>query len=285
MSGISIRRIVVDDSMIMYFDAANSSYINVAPGTSSVQGSLGALGVQYPTFSGTIPSDLSKNAGYSTIANSTTYTTFGGGSYYFTGTEYMNTSYSQLNVPYVGKTIMCCAYIPEGGFNAGLQGLPNYGFRALFAKPNSTGTPVGQNIGRNWNFYIYDDNTGNGYQYHFSCYASAGLSGYLPKTGDNAVDGGRWFVGAFTQDSLGLSSFYHNGVLMATYSGQLIQYINHTIDGERIGASGTNAIGYNGGAFWKGCISTVLIYSRCLTADEIKQNYNVYSYRYNLPKI
>jgi hypothetical protein len=258
MAGISIRRIVVEDSIIMYFDAANPNSIDP-----------------------TIFLDLSKGSGYAIGANSPIYSTLGGGSYEFNGSnQYMNTTYSQLNVPYVGKTLMVCAYMSPT-FATGLQGIPNYGFRNVIGKPNSTGLT----LGRNWNFYVYDDNTGNGYQYHFSCNNSAGLSGYLPKTGDNAVAPGRWFIGAFTQDSLGLCSFYHNGILMATYSGGLTQYINHPSDGERIGAQATGASGYNSGGFWKGNISTILIYNRGLTADEIKQNYNVYSYRYNLPQI
>jgi hypothetical protein len=257
MSGVAIRRIV-NDSIIMYFDAAKSS-----------------SNVDSTTFL-----DLSKSSGKTGFVNSPVYNSLGGGSYNFNGSnQYMDVTYSQLNVPYDGKTIIVCAYLATN-FNSGLQSAPNYGFRNLFGKPNSTGNQ----LGRNWNFYVYDDNTNNGYQYHFSSYNSAGLSGYLPKTGLNQVVQGSWIVAAFTQDSSGLCSFYHNGLVTATYSGQLQQYISHPSDGERIGAQGTGASGYNSGGFWKGNISTVLIYNRGLTADEIKQNYNVYRYRYNLPQ-
>ncbi len=263
MAGKNIRNIVIDDSIIMYFDAANAR-----SATSSIF------------------YDLSKNCGSSrTFTNNPVYSTLGGGSYTFNGTnQYMETTYSQLNVPYTGKTIIACGYLSTN-FDLNIQGIPNYGFRAFFAKPNSTGTPVGQNIGRNWNFYIYNDNTGNGYQYHWSCYLSAGLSTYLPKTGPNAVVPGSWVVGAFTQDATGLCTFYHNGVVAGTYSATFQQYYNHPTDGERIGASATGVSNYNGGAFWNGNIATVLIYKRGLTEAEIRKNYNVYSYRYGLPQL
>ena len=138
MAGKNIRNIVVEDGIIMYFDAANAK-----SATSSIF------------------NDLSKNCGYTrSFANNPLYSTLGGGSYTFNGTnQYMETTYSQLNTPYTGKTIMACVYLSPN-FDLNLQGIPNYGVRAIFTKPNSTGTPVGQNIGRNWNFYIQNDNTG-----------------------------------------------------------------------------------------------------------------------------
>jgi hypothetical protein len=256
MAGVAIRKIV-DDSIIMYFDAAKSS------------SNLTSLFLE-----------RSKNSGKALFTNSPSYSALGGGSYNFNGSnQYLDTSYSQLNVPYTGKTIMVCAYLATN-FNTSLQSIPNYGFRNMFGKPNSSGLT----LGRNWNFYVYDDNTGNGYQYHFSSYNSAGLSGYLPKTGINKVIQGSWIIAAFTQDSTGLCSFYHNGLVTATYSGELNQYIYHPNDGERIGAQATGVGGYNSGGFWKGNIASVLIYNRGLTSDEIYRNYNVYRFRYGLPK-
>jgi hypothetical protein len=256
MAGVTIRRIV-NDSIIMYFDAAKS--------VSNLNSSF---------------LELSKSSGKASFVNSPSYSSLGGGSYAFNGSnQYMDTSYSQLNVPYTGKTIMVCAYLATN-FNSGLQSAPNYGFRNMFGKPNSTGNQ----LGRNWNFYVFDDNTGNGYQYHFSSYNSGGVSGYLPKTGLNKVIQGSWIVASYTQDSTGLCSFYHNGLVTFTYSGELNQYIYHPNDGERIGSQATGVSGYNAGGFWKGNISTVLIYNRGLTADEIYQNYEVYRYRYGLPK-
>jgi hypothetical protein len=263
MAGRNIRNIVIDDSIIMYFDAAKE-YSN----------------------RDSIWYDLSRKCGKTSFVNAPGYSTLGGGSYTFNGSnQYMDTSYLQLNVPYTGKTIMTCAYMSPT-FNTGLLPLssaPNYGFRAMFAKPNSTGLT----IGRNFNFYIMLNSSGL-YQYHFSSEGAAGLSSNLPSTGDNRVGEGRWIIAAFTQDSTGLCSFYHNGVVAGTYSGSLTQYIydpSRPVDGERIGTSGVNQIGYNGGAWWKGNIATVLVYSRGLTPDEIRKNYNVYSYRYGLPQV
>lgn len=259
MAGKNIRNIVIDDNIIMYFDAANAR-----SGTNSIF------------------NDLSKNSGgVTSFANGPAYSTFGGGSYTFNGSnQYMDTTYSQLNVPYTGKTLIVCAYL-SSTFDTSIQGIPNYGFRAVLAKPNSTGPT----IGRNWNFYVFNDNTGNGYKYHFSAEGAAGLSNYLPRTGPNAIVPNSWFVGAFTQDSTGLCSFYHNGMVVGTYSGTLTQYYNHPNDGERIGSSATGVSGYNGGGFWRGNIATVLLYKRALTELEIKRNYNVYSYRYGLPQV
>lgn len=259
MAGKNIRNIVVEDGIIMYFDAANAR-----SATSSIF------------------YDLSKNCGYTrSFANNPVYSTLGGGSYTFNGTnQYMETTYSQLNTPYTGKTIMVCAYLSPT-FDASIQGIPNYGFRGIFTKPNSSGPT----LGRNWNFYIYNDNTGNGYKYHFSGEGAMSLSDYLPKTGPNAVVPNSWFVGAFTQDATGLYTYYHNGVVAGTNSGTLTQYYNHPTDGERIGASATGASNYNAGAYWKGNISTVLLYKRALTEAEIRKNYNVYSYRYGLPQL
>lgn len=259
MAGRNIRNIVVDNNIIMYFDAANSR-----SATSSVF------------------YDLSGNSGNTTsFSNSPVYSTLGGGSYNFNGTnQHMDTTYSQLNVPYTGKTIMTCAYM-DPDFNIGLSNAPNYGFRSMFGKPNSSGPT----IGRNWNFYVMRNSSGL-YQYHFSAEGATGLSNNLPSTGDNRVGPGRWFVAAFTQDSTGLCSFYHNGVVTGTYSNFLSQYYYHPSDGERIGAQAyTPSSGYNSASWWKGNIATVLLYKRALTSDEIRKNYNVYSYRYGLPQI
>ena len=258
MAGRNVRNIVIDDSILMYFDAAKE-YSN----------------------RDSIIYDLSKNCGQTSMANGTTYSTFGGGSYTFNGsTQYMDTTYSQLNVPLTGKTVMACVYL-SSTFTSSLAGAPNYGFRLIFGKPNSTGPT----IGRNFNFYVMWTSP-NTYQYHFSSEGAAGLSNALPTTGDNSIGPNRWVVAAFTQDSTGLCSFYHNGVVAGTYSGTLQQYIFHPSDGERIGSQAyTPSSGYHAAGYWRGNIATVLVYSRALTPDEIRKNYNVYSYRYSLPQV
>ncbi len=261
-------RQLIDDSVLMYFDAGNHRTINM---TQSY------IPVTYPI------NDLSRSRGSANPVNSpgayqvwnNTDGTVVRNTILFNGSnQYFDVSANQLNVPYYGKTIMCVAQMSTT-FTTGLTGAPNYGFRAMFGKANSTGVQ----LGRNWNFFVMID--GSVWRYHWST-GSGYVSNSLP------IGNGSWLCGAVTHDLSGVVKFYHNGVNYGTLDyGQpstFQQYIYNASALERIGASGYNpATGYDSGGYWKGNISSVILYNRVLSEDEIMNNYMVYKRRFNLP--
>jgi hypothetical protein len=261
-------RQLIDDSVLMYFDAGNprsctmsSDGIVTAPLVDLSKSRGNAIPVNSPPFA------TQWNNVNGTIVRNTI--SFNGSNQYF------NVSANQLNVPYYGKTIMCVAQMATN-FTTNLFGDPNYGFRAMFGKPDSN---IGPLLGRNWNFYVMFDTGSSVWRYHWST-----GSGYV--SNPLALGNGVWLCGAVTHDLTGVVKFYHNGVNCGTFDyGQpstFQQYINDPASQERIGALASGPRN-NTGAFWRGNISSVILYNRVLSADEIMNNYMVYKSRFHLP--
>ena len=115
---------------------------------------------------------------------------------------------------------------------------------------------------RNFNLYIYND--GSNYQIHFSA-GSWGLSNIVPLVTD------QWYVFAATQDANTIR-YYLNGVSVgSTTSAPLQQY--QSSSNEFLGMADN---------YWYGDINTALIYKRCLSPDEILQNFNALKSRFGL---
>ena len=202
--------------------------------------------VSYPG-TGNIWYDLSSNSNNGTLATTTMANTAATPKIFtFNGTTGNNVSFvsSKFNVPYTGKTVIVAAKMDT-----------NFGtsrFRALF----------GNNGTRNFNFYIY--NNGSGYQIHFSA-GSWGLSNVV------SLVTGQWYVFAATQDANTIR-YYVNGVLVGTTTGApLYQY-----------QSSTNEFLGNADNYWYGEINTALVYKKCLSTDEILQNFNALKSRFGL---
>ncbi len=153
-----------------------------------------------------------------------------------TSSNYISINSSKLNTPYTGKTIMVVARM-DANFGTGL-------FRNLFGSADA----------RNFNFYLYHD--GSGYQMHFSAGSNGTFSNYLPITTS------QWIVLAATQNET-TSTYYLDGVQVGSAAMPLAQYVTTTA--ETIGKADN---------YWLGDIGAVLIYKRCLSETEIKQNYN-----------
>jgi hypothetical protein len=190
--------------------------------------------------------DLSTNSNNGTIGASTIASTSSTPKKFtFNGTT-SNVSFvsSKFNTSYTGKTVIVAAKMDA-----------NFGtirYRALF----------GNNGTRNFNLYIYND--GSNYQIHFSA-GSWGLSDILP------LVTGQWYVFAATQDANTIR-YYLNGVSVgATTIAPLQQY--QSSSNEFLGMADN---------YWYGDINTALIYKRCLSTDEILQNYNALKSRFGL---
>lgn len=197
---------------------------------------------------GTTWTGLSNNSSNATLVGSPPFTSAGTSSYFTfngSGSQYASTTASKFNVTYTGKTVFFVARITNVGGNS---------FRCLF------GTNSGS---RNFNTYIY--NTGTAYQFHYSAGGGGGFSNNLSLTNN------QWFVGAVTQTSGGLVTYYLNGVAVGTNSIALAQYASN--GGEFI------ALGDN---YWYGDIGMCAVYGQALTSDQIVQNYNALKGRYGL---
>ena len=202
--------------------------------------------VSYPG-TGNIWYDLSANLNNGTLATTAMVNTAATPkSFTFNGTMGNNVSFvsSKFNVPYTGKTVIVAAKMDA-----------NFGtnrFRALF----------GNNGTRNFNFYIY--NNGSGHQIHFSA-GSWGLSDVVP------LVTGQWYVFASTQDANTIR-YYVNGVLVGTTTGTTIQQYQ----------SSTAEFLGNADNYWFGEINFALIYKKCLSTNEILQNFNALKSRFGL---
>jgi hypothetical protein len=195
---------------------------------------------------GNIWYDLSTNSNNGTIGTNTiANTSTTPKKFTFNGTS-SNVSFvsSKFNTPYTGKTVIVAAKMDA-----------NFGtirYRALFG---NTGT-------RNFNLYIYND--GSNYQIHFSA-GSWGLSDFVPLVTD------QWYVFAATHDANTIR-YYLNGVSVgSTTSAPLQQY--QSSSNEFLGMADN---------YWYGDINTALIYKRCLSPDEILQNFNALKSRFGL---
>lgn len=83
---------------------------------------------------------------------------------------------------------------------------------------------------------------------------------------------GQWFIIAVTQSLDGTVSYYFNGKLVSTNTGTTFSQWSSN-GNENIGA---------GDNYWLGDIALCAVYGRCLSANEIQQNYNAISHRYDL---
>jgi Concanavalin A-like lectin/glucanases superfamily len=201
--------------------------------------------------SGTTWTDLSTNNNNATLVGAPTFTSSGSASYFtFNGTSQDATLVSsKFNQTYTGKTTLFAARFNSSAF-------PTTQYRCLFGVANGSY--------RNFNTYIYY--SGSGFQLHFSANGHGGLSNYLSLTAN------QWFIGAATQTTSGVVTFYFNGQAVGVVTGQpFTQYLSNT----------TEAIALSDN-YWYGDIALAAIYGRALSADEITQNYNSLRSRYGI---
>ena len=96
--------------------------------------------------------------------------------------------------------------------------------------------------------------------------------------GSTAFNTNQWYHTMLTYDQ-SYQRLYVNGVQV--YSAALSGAIGNVYsEALRIGARGGNGAAYG---FFNGQIPVVKIYNRALSAGEVKQNYNFYKTRFNLP--
>ena len=197
---------------------------------------------------GTTWTDLSGRANNATLVGSPGYTSSPG---YFTfnglGSNYASTTASKFNTTYTGKTVVVAARMT--GFTAGT-------FRGLFGTNSGT---------RNFNTYIYSPSSGV-YQMHYSAGGGGGFSNNLSLTTN------QWFVGAVTQTTGGLVTYYFNGQPAGTNTG--VTFAQYASNGGEFVALTDN--------YWYGDIGVCAVYGRALSGDEIKQNFNALRTRYGL---
>ena len=205
----------------------------------------------YPS-TGTTWTDLSSNTNNATLVGSPPWTSAGTASYFTfngAGSQYASTVASKFNTSYTGKTIFFAARMTVGSFSVGT-------FRCLF------GTNGGS---RNFNTYLYSPSSGV-FQIHYSAGGTGGFSNNLSLTTN------QWFIGAVTQTTGGLVTYYFNGQAAGTNTGiTFAQYAGNS--GEYV------ALGDN---YWYGDLPVVAVYGRALTAAEILQNHNAIKTRYGL---
>jgi hypothetical protein len=199
--------------------------------------------------SGTSFTDLSSNANTGTSAGSPAYSSAYSGLMNFNGAgnQYIATATAKYNKTYTGKTVF---------ITARLTNITATTFRCLFGCASGT---------RNFNTYIYSPSSGV-YQIHYSTAGGGGFSNNLPLVLN------QWFVLAVTQDATGLTTYYFNGQAVGTTTGNTLTQWS---------SNGNENIGV-GDNYWYGDIGLCAVYGRCLTAEEIKQNYNTISHRYDL---
>lgn len=199
--------------------------------------------------SGTTWTDLSGNTNNATLV-SPNFTSAGEASYFTfngLGSNYASTTASKFNKTYTGKTVIVAARM-----TAVLAGA----FRGLF------GTNSGS---RNFNTYIYSPSSGV-YQFHYSANGQGGFSNNLSLTNN------QWFVGAVTQTTGGLVTYYFNGQPAGTNTGiTFAQYAGN--GGEYVGICDN---------YWYGDINMCAVYGRTLSGDEIRQNFQSLRNRYGL---
>ena len=201
---------------------------------------------------GTAWTGLSSNASNATLVNSPPWTSASTSSYFTfngTGSQYASTTASKFNVVYTGKTVFFVARVTNGAFGVGT-------FRGVFGTNSGT---------RNFNTYLYMPSTGV-YQMHYSAGGTGGLSNNLPLAYN------QWFVGAVTQTTGGLVTYYFNGQPAGTNTGiTFAQYGSN--NGEYVALCDN---------YWYGDVGVCAVYGSALTADQIQQNFNALRGRYGL---
>ena len=199
---------------------------------------------------GTTWTDLSSNASNATLVGSPPWTSAGTSSYFTfngLGSNYASTTASKFNVTYTGKTVVVAARM-----TAVIAGA----FRGLFGTNSGT---------RNFNTYLYSPSSGV-YQMHYSVGGGGGFSSNLSLTTN------QWFVGAVTQTTGGLVTYYFNGQPAGTNTG--VTFAQYASNGGEFIALTDN--------YWYGDIGVCAVYGRALSGDEIKQNFNALKTRYGL---
>ena len=199
---------------------------------------------------GTTWTGLSNNSHNATLVGSPGFTSAGAASYFTfngLGSNYASTTASKFNVTYTGKTVIVAARM-----TAVLAGA----FRGLFGTNGGT---------RNFNTYIYSPSSGV-YQFHYSAGGAGGFSNNLSLTTN------QWFVGAVTQTTGGLVSYYLNGQPVGTNTG--ITFIQYGANNGEYVALCDN--------YWYGNINMCAVYGRTLSGDEISQNFKSLRSRYGL---
>jgi len=222
----------VTSGAMLYVDAGNSS---------SYSGS------------GTAWNDLSTNTNNYTLVNSPPFTSAGSASYFSfngTGNQYAAcNSNAKFNQTYTGKTVFFTARVTNATFNVGT-------FRCVFGTNSGT---------RNFNTYLYMPSSGV-LQYHYSAGGLGGFSNNL------SLGYNQWFIGAVTQSTGGLVTYYLNGIVVGTNTG--ITFTQYASNGGEFIALGDN--------YWYGDIGVCAVYSRALSSGEITQNFNALRGRYGL---
>ena len=236
----------------MIINGITLTNISVSDGSFNSNGALLYVDAgQSASYSGgTSWNDLSGKGNNATLVGSPTTSTTYSGYLTFNGTsaQYANTSASKYNTSYTGKTVFVVARMTT---NIAINT-----YRCLFGS-TASGT-------RNFNTYI-QNNAGN-YQIHYSTVGGGGNSNTISLTA------GQWFVAAVTQTLDGICNFYLNGQYISSVAGGGFSQWQ-TNSGEAIGQSDN---------YWYGDISLCAVYGRALSANEIQQNYNAISNRYDL---
>ena len=204
----------------------------------------------YPR-TGTTWNDIGGKTNNATLTNGPTYSSTAGGCITFNGSNTLApVTSSLLNVTYTGKTITIVARANASSFISGLAS-----FRAMFG---STGS-------RNWNYYIYKD-ASNNYSMHFS----AGGYGTF-SSNSNLLAPTNWFVGTVVNDSSGNCSYYVNGTLLNTATGQVLS--QYSASDEAVGRADN---------YWYGDIAIVQVQAVALTSAQVIANQNALKSRFGL---
>jgi hypothetical protein len=196
---------------------------------------------------------LSATANNVTLNGSPTYSSQYSGSIAFNGTtaQYGTPTASKFNTTYTGKTVIVAARMNASAWTNGVDQ-----YRCLFG--TNTGT-------RNFNTYIHHD-TSNNYQIHYSANGLGGLSNNLSLTTN------QWFVIAVTHNTNGTLTYYFNGQQIGSPQTG-ITFSQYASNGGEFVAAGDN--------YWYGDIAMLAVYGRCLSSDEISQDYNSVKDRFN----
>lgn len=203
--------------------------------------------------SGSTWTDLSSTANNVTLNGSPTYSSQYSGSIAFNGTtaQWGNTTASKFNTTYTGKTVVIMARMNASAWTNGVDQ-----YRCLFGTNSGT---------RNFNTYIHHDSSNN-YQIHYSANGLGGVSNNLSLTTN------QWFMIAVTHATDGSLIYYLNGQQIGAVQAGVTFSQYSSNGGEFVGA---------GDNYWYGDIALCAVYGRTLSANEIQQNYNAISHRYD----
>jgi hypothetical protein len=195
--------------------------------------------------------DLSGNSNHGTLVGGPVYSTLGGGSLTFDGSDDYVDLGTNSSIVNITNNITVIAWIRT-------------------ASPNSRMTIYGNGYGGTGMIFGTSANTPGGLEvYYPGIYVAYSTAGVLQA---NA-----WQQVCYTRSGTGLNThaFYINGVA---------QTVTQTANGgDPWGNSGTNRyIGLRSGVMMNGNIATLGVYNRNLTASEVLQNFNATKGRFGL---